>query len=705
MVEVGQNLPARFGPYELLRRLAAGGMAEIYVAKALGVGGFEKLVAIKMIHPRYAEDLAFIDALVAEAKLLVLLTHASIAQVYDLCCIDGTYCIVMEYVEGADLHRLGLKARKLKQPLPVESALFIAAQVCAGLDYAHKKCDQDGNSLAIVHRDISPQNIVVSREGEVKLVDFGIAKATVSALQTEAGVIKGKYHYMSPEQSKGVPVDARTDIFSTGVVLYELLTGDLLYNEPNFPLLLTAVRAADIPPPSTRRPDLDPDLDALVMGALCRDPSKRYASANSFEQAILDCLHARWPGFAPSELVKYVRKLLRSDPPLAASVDKGKPRWKTLLRSERPLGTDTHVSASSPHDSERSEPDIDVRQAVREAMLASAGSLSRSATSLLINEGLAAPSSVPAKANVLSLLPVANVEATSEAEPAAEPDRFSEALRQLRVRHKSQNTGVNPLIRDPEDHDATRGPADAGAEDRAVARSAEDRAPGTKPSSGRIHTDANIAAGAQGPSSDRTPLRPASPRDLPREQVPQATLPVRPPGNSRAAALIGMTAGIVLVLLVAAVVVWGRLASATIRIESEPTGAYIQVNGVAHEDKTPASIEVVRGEGGLAEVTLVKDGYVPERVFVEPGQLSPLRVVLRPLSVTATVLSSPAGAAVFVNGVPYGPAPAEIPGLEVDAIVEVEVRHPSLGSAIEHRRVEARAKDRFWSFDLRSKVK
>ncbi len=693
-------MPSRFGPYQLLKRLAVGGMAEIYVANTLGVGGFEKLVAIKVIHPRYAEDPEFINSLVAEAKLLVHLTQVNIAQVYDLCCIDGTYCIVMEYVEGADLYRLGLKARKAKQPLPIELALFIVAQVCSGLTYAHEKRDQDGKPLAIVHRDISPQNIVVSRDGEVKLVDFGIAKAAMTAFETEDGVIKGKYHYMSPEQSKGVPVDARTDVFSAGVVLYELLTGGLLYNEPNFPLLLTAVRAADIPPPSVRRSDLDPALDALVMGALRRDPNKRYASAKAFEQAILTCLHARSPGFAPAELANYIRKLLKGDPPITASASQSKPRWKTLLRSERPPGLSRkRSSVSPPQDSPRSEPDIDIRQAVREAMLASAGSLSRSATSLLMDEDIAAQANAPAKANVLSLIPVADVKAPAAAEPAAEPDRFAEALRQLRVRRKSQSTVVKPLIRGLEDLDSTDDSSDVGLGfgDRGPSQSAGDVSFPTNPSRVRVPIS---EGGAPSPSPEPAQA-PSAPRHDVRAQAPAALRTERPQASTRAG-LLALTAGAVLVLLVAAVVMWVRLSSATVRIESEPTGAHIQVNGVAHGDQTPANIEVGRGEGGLAEVTLVKDGYVPERIFVEPGQLSPLRVVLKPLSVSATILSSPAGASVFVNGVPYGAAPAEVPGLEVDAVVEVEVRHPSLGSVIEHRRVEARAKDRFWSFDLRA---
>ena len=296
------NLPRPLGPYTLLRRLAVGGMAEVYVAKAKGIGGFEKLVAIKVIHPRFSEDEHFVQMMVEEAKLSVLLTHANIAQTFDLGCIDGTYFIVMEFIDGADVYKLLKRAADKPARVPLDLCAFIVAEVCQGLDYAHNKRDMTGAPLSIVHRDISPQNILLSFAGEVKIVDFGIAKAAMRSGQTEVGVIKGKYYYMSPEQAWADPVDHRSDIFSLGIVLHELLTGKLLYDEDNLPRLLDRVRKADIAPPSRQRADIPPALDAIVMKALAKYPAERYPSAHEFGQALTRFLYQERPGFTAVRL-------------------------------------------------------------------------------------------------------------------------------------------------------------------------------------------------------------------------------------------------------------------------------------------------------------------------------------------------------------------------------------------------------------------
>jgi serine/threonine protein kinase len=239
------DLPQEFGEYTLLRRIAVGGMAEVYVAKTGGVAGFEKLVALKVIHPRLSEDEHFTQMLVEEAKIAVLLTHVNIAQTFDLGKIDDTYFIAMEFIEGADAYRVMRRCTELRKAIPIDVATFIVAEMCSGLDYAHRKRDPDsGQPLDIVHRDISPQNVLISSAGEVKIVDFGIAKAASRSTQTEVGVIKGKYYYMSPEQAWGDPMDHRSDVFSTGVVLYELLTGRMLYQDADVATLLDTVRKA-----------------------------------------------------------------------------------------------------------------------------------------------------------------------------------------------------------------------------------------------------------------------------------------------------------------------------------------------------------------------------------------------------------------------------------------------------------------------------
>ena len=270
-----------FGPYTLVRQIAVGGMAEIHLARARGIAGFEKYVALKMIHPNFAEDESFIQMLIDEAKIAVQLSHVNIGQTFDLGRVGDTYYIVMEFVDGADLYQILRKGSERDLEMPVDVAAFVAKEMANGLDYAHRKRDGGGQPMGIVHRDVSPQNVLVSTAGEVKLVDFGIAKATMKARQTAVGVIKGKYYYMSPEQAWGDVVDCRSDVFSTGIVLYEMLTGQMLYLEEDLHRLLDMVRRADIAPPSTLRRGVPPTLERIVMKALQPRAADRYPSSQA----------------------------------------------------------------------------------------------------------------------------------------------------------------------------------------------------------------------------------------------------------------------------------------------------------------------------------------------------------------------------------------------------------------------------------------
>lgn len=284
-------------------------MAEVYVAKTKGIGGFEKLVAIKVIHPRFSEDEHFVQMLVEEAKISVQLNHVNIAQTFDLGCIDDTYYIAMEYVEGGDAFRVQKRARERKIALPVDICCYIAAEICNGLGYAHRKRDAEGHPLGIVHRDISPQNVLVSYAGEVKIVDFGIAKAALRGGQTEVGVIKGKYYYMSPEQAWGDPVDHRTDVFATGLLLHELLTGEMVYQEDNVPALLDRVRKAQVPSPRARRRDVSEELAALILKAVAKEASDRFESAHAFGQELTRLLYQINPTFTASRLAQLMGTL------------------------------------------------------------------------------------------------------------------------------------------------------------------------------------------------------------------------------------------------------------------------------------------------------------------------------------------------------------------------------------------------------------
>ena len=225
------GLPRRFGKYTLLRKLAMGGMAELFLALQKSVAGFEKLLVIKRILPAMNRDRAFIDMLLHEARIAATLTHANIVQIFDVGQVDGTYYIAMEHVHGEDLRGIVRQMRKKGViEFPLEHAIEIMLGVTSGLSYAHEKRDLDGSPLNIVHRDISPQNVVVTFSGDVKIVDFGIAKSdTKMTIETQSGKLKGKVPYMSPEQARGEAIDARSDVFAVGVMLFELTTGRRLF--------------------------------------------------------------------------------------------------------------------------------------------------------------------------------------------------------------------------------------------------------------------------------------------------------------------------------------------------------------------------------------------------------------------------------------------------------------------------------------------
>ena len=335
------NMPQRFGQYILVERITAGGMAEVFRAKTVGVGGFEKMLAIKRIHPKFSEEEKFIKMMVDEAKITVRLSHVNIAQVFDLGQIDGMYYIAMEYIDGRDLYKLIKRAHERGRPLPVEAAVFVAHELCAGLDYAHQKKDEHGRPLGIIHRDVSPQNVLISFEGQVKLVDFGIAKHSIRSRETEAGIIKGKFSYMSPEQAWGDPIDHRSDVFSTGIVLYEALTGTMVYSESDELRLLDRNRKAEIPPPRRLRADIPEELDAIVMRALHKKAEGRYQTAQEFQNALARFLYTRTVGYGTTKMATLMREQFPegSDEAKDAKVAREAKALDLMSREEFPAGS------------------------------------------------------------------------------------------------------------------------------------------------------------------------------------------------------------------------------------------------------------------------------------------------------------------------------------------------------------------------------
>ncbi len=300
--------PIRFGKYLLLDRIASGGMAQLYRAKITGVEGFEKLIAIKMIHPHLSGEKELVSAFIDEAKLAALLNHQNIVQIYDFGFMENSYFIAMEYLFGKDLRHIFYKARRKGMPLSLEHALYITSQICSGLDYAHKMTDLKGKPLQIIHRDISPPNILITYEGDVKIVDFGIAKAASLSSVTPDGRLKGKAPYMSPEQAAGEKIDHRSDIFSTGILLYELVTEKRMFTGEALEIL-AKVRQAEFEAPEAVRSGLPPELYEILRKALAKEVDRRYQSCGEMLVDIEECMFEL--SWRPTDrgLAEYMKKL------------------------------------------------------------------------------------------------------------------------------------------------------------------------------------------------------------------------------------------------------------------------------------------------------------------------------------------------------------------------------------------------------------
>ncbi len=311
----------RFGQYVLLEKIASGGMAEVWKARMRGVEGFQKIVAIKKILPHLSDNSDFVEMFVDEAKLAAQLNHSNIIHIYDLGRIAKSYYIAMEYIDGHDLKSIMGTAEETDQRLPVELALFIVSKIAGALEYAHRKRDFDEKEMELVHRDVSPQNVLISYEGDIKLCDFGIAKAASKASHTLSGALKGKLQYMSPEQAWGRRIDRRSDIFALGAVLFELLTGRKLFGGDNELSVLEQVRHARVAAPSTINEEVTPEIDAIVMKALQGEPSSRYQTAGELVKDLDSIVYSFWPTPTNADVAIYMHHLYTAHPSTVAVTD------------------------------------------------------------------------------------------------------------------------------------------------------------------------------------------------------------------------------------------------------------------------------------------------------------------------------------------------------------------------------------------------
>jgi eukaryotic-like serine/threonine-protein kinase len=358
---------AAFGPYTLLKRLAMGGMGEIWLAERKGISGFSKRVVIKTILEAFSDDPDLVEMFLQEGRIAAGFTHPNIAQTYDLGQVEYTYYIAMEHVHGHDLRDLLISNIELGLHIPLNLVLRIIAETCEGLHYAHSWKDDEGTPAGIVHRDISPHNILVTFDGGIKIVDFGIAKASHHASRTRSGVLKGKYSYMSPEQVRAKNVDGRADIFALGVVMYETVTGRRLFKRESEMSTLDAVLKADVPSPTRIDQSVPRSIEAILMKALKPDPSKRFQTAREMQLVIEETMLAEGLTASSAHLSAYMHELfdenLRDEQTNSSKLDRlmdslpsAKDQAPQIERTNAYISgpLEASVSASAPR--KRSEP-------------------------------------------------------------------------------------------------------------------------------------------------------------------------------------------------------------------------------------------------------------------------------------------------------------------------------------------------------------
>ncbi|MEW6432720.1 MAG: protein kinase [Myxococcota bacterium] len=406
----------KIGRYEVTRKLAEGGMAEIYLARAVGPEGFSKDVVIKVVRSFLATDPQFVQMFIAEARLASKLNHANVVQIFDFGKHDDTYYLAMEYVRGASLWDLRQRCRREGVPFPVTLAAELGTQVARGLQYAHTLTER-GQKIGVVHRDVTPHNVLLSFDGAVKLTDFGIAKATTT--HTAPGMLKGKFAYMSPEQARGERVDARTDIFALGIVLWELLTGGRLFDGDSELAVLRAVEESVIAPPARLNPDVPQDLSDIVMKALARPLPERFQSAFELEKALATWVLRTAQSVEDTSIALFLQQLYRAE----------------MEADERP-GTPAHGAAAVVRAAEDDFGTGDTMAVDRSRQHAKAAPLQPTMTMTPVRQS--PRSATPRPRGVTDDLAGASPAATIEV------PGFAEQLASLRAKHESRGTEQVP---------------------------------------------------------------------------------------------------------------------------------------------------------------------------------------------------------------------------------------------------------------------
>ncbi len=675
--------PLPFGKYYLLERINVGGMAEVFKAKSFGVEGFERIVAVKRILPSIAEDQEFITMFIDEAKVAVQLTHANIAQIFDLGKVGDAYFIAMEYVHGRDVRAIFDRARKIEQPIPVPMACYNIMKVCEGLDYAHNKKDAAGRDLNLVHRDVSPQNILISYDGEVKVIDFGIAKAATRSAKTQAGILKGKFGYMSPEQVRGLPLDRRSDIFSIGICLYELLTVERLFQGESDFSTLEKVRNVEIMPPSTYNPKIPDELEQIVLKALSKEVEDRYQTAMDLHDDLQSFMYTSGNFFARKDLAAYIKGTFPEDDTTdpSATESKGEPAKPAGARPAPPPRPSHPRGASAPPPPPRAS-------APPKPPRASAPPPPPRASAPPKPPRASAPPPPPKQKEMKQTLLGMPAAKRPEDDDAASPSGIPQDLAAGRVATPVTDSSDHPALdMDWDDEELATQVYDKPSDllSMGYAESEAPSAPGAGLSGGPKPTPAPSvppplsgapSAPPAAPSAPptlaqdgpvATPLsKPAKPRTpTPKPAAHKAAVPTAAPAKKEekkgSGAIIGLS--IVIILLLAAGITYFVMTGSrpgniggTIR----PAMAQV-IFGDRQVDVSPdGRFTISDVEPGTHTLRFVADGHeaTEETVIVEAGSSVPIAVVLNPAVVTPpptptktgiAVMVEPAGSLIFVN--------------------------------------------------------
>jgi serine/threonine protein kinase len=342
MIKVMSNVE-QFGKYILLEKIAAGGMAEVYLAKSSGANGVSKFVAVKRILPQYSDNQEFIEMFKDEANVAINLNHSNVVTIYDFGIERGQFYLVMEFVEGRNLRQILNELKKINKSVSISQAVYIIKEAAAGLDHAHRCTDsKSGKPLNITHRDMSPQNIMISFEGDSKVIDFGIAKAEKESEATKAGTLKGKFAYMSPEQSEGLPIDPRTDVFALGIILWELLANDRLFTGSNEAAILRKVRDCQIPPIRKINPLVPTELERIVTKALAKDKNVRYQTAANLQKDLNRFLNTQYPDFSSHDFSAFIKECFKD------AFTEGREKLVQYSKIERSNNLSSDLTATEP---------------------------------------------------------------------------------------------------------------------------------------------------------------------------------------------------------------------------------------------------------------------------------------------------------------------------------------------------------------------